>query len=152
MSPRHGGAGTQQQWCTGYEPGGCCCSHPSSARERLLSRRWFGPAALQCVVGLRPRLVRSLSSGEVERDIARPRVSGLRMQRTDCCVCMRFGTTGICGTLMYFSRTNALSLLKTCNGLLEYCAASAVRLSRESSSSTLYSLLARLTCAGLEVN
>ena len=32
----------QQQWCTGYEPGGCCCSHPSSARERLLSRRWFG--------------------------------------------------------------------------------------------------------------
>ena len=33
---------TQQQWCTGYEPGGCCCSHPSSARERLLSRRWFG--------------------------------------------------------------------------------------------------------------
>ena len=33
---------TQQQWCTGYEPGGCCCSHPSSARERLLSRRWLG--------------------------------------------------------------------------------------------------------------
>ena len=33
---------TQQQWCTGYEPGGCCCSHPSSARERLLSRRWIG--------------------------------------------------------------------------------------------------------------
>ena len=32
----------QQQWCTGYEPGGCCCSHPSSARERLLSRRWLG--------------------------------------------------------------------------------------------------------------
>ena len=22
---------TQQQWCTGYEPRGCCCSHPSSA-------------------------------------------------------------------------------------------------------------------------
>ena len=33
---------TQQQWCTGYEPGGCCCSHPSSARERLVSRRWTG--------------------------------------------------------------------------------------------------------------
>ena len=33
---------TQQQWCTGYEPGDCCCSHPSSARERLLSRRWLG--------------------------------------------------------------------------------------------------------------
>ena len=32
---------TQQQWCTGYEPGDCCCSHPSSARERLLSRHWF---------------------------------------------------------------------------------------------------------------
>ena len=31
----------QQQWCTGYEPGDCCCSHPASARERLLSRRWF---------------------------------------------------------------------------------------------------------------
>ena len=35
---------TQQQWCTatGYEPGGCCCSHAASARERLLSRRWIG--------------------------------------------------------------------------------------------------------------
>ena len=32
---------TQQQWCTGYEPGDCCCSHPASAKERLLSRRWF---------------------------------------------------------------------------------------------------------------
>jgi len=32
---------TQQQWCMGYEPGACCCSHPSSARERRLSRRWF---------------------------------------------------------------------------------------------------------------
>ena len=32
---------TQQQWCTGYEPGDCCCSRPASAKERLLSRRWF---------------------------------------------------------------------------------------------------------------
>lgn len=32
---------TQQQWCMGYEPGDCCCSHPASARERLLSRRWL---------------------------------------------------------------------------------------------------------------
>ena len=32
----------QQQWCMSYEPGACCCSHPSSARERLLYRRWLG--------------------------------------------------------------------------------------------------------------
>ena len=39
---------TQQQWCTGYEPGGCCCSHPSSARE---------PASCSLDVGLVPAML-----------------------------------------------------------------------------------------------
>ena len=59
----------QHRWCTGYKLGGCYCSHPSSARERLLYRRCSlvrVPTALQRVGGLRPRLVRSLGSGEVE--------------------------------------------------------------------------------------
>ena len=57
---------TQQQWCTGYEPGGKAAVAPihHRARERLLPGRWFGTSCsqrLKRVVGLRPRLVRSLA-------------------------------------------------------------------------------------------
>ena len=58
---------TQQQWCTGYEPGDCCCSHPSSASESACSLDvGLVPAALQRVVGLTSRLDCTLAPSTAE--------------------------------------------------------------------------------------